>query len=82
MCLFDGIDCVSLCLQVVDSIQGMFVINPFDTLFRPQSSLMDLRIGRATTDTAKHDFFYPHSVSSAEHRAHIILTADIIEHHY
>ena len=81
MGLFNGINGVTLCLQVLDSVQSLFVIRPFDGFFGAECGLVNLLIRWAATDTAEHHAFYAHGVGGAEDRTHVMLTAHVIEYH-
>ena len=81
MCLFDGIDGVSLGLQVLDGVEGILVILPFDGFFSTEGGLMDLRIRRTATYSAQHHTFNTHGVSGAKDSTHVMLTAYVIQHH-
>ena len=80
MCLFDGIDGITLFLQVLHGVEGLFVIGPIDGLFGAQSGLMDLLVRRTATDPAEYDAFDTHSVRRTEDCAYVMLAADVIEH--
>ena len=52
MCLLNGINGVTLGFEVLYSVQRIFVILPFDGFFCTECGLVDLGVGRTTTDTA------------------------------
>ena len=80
--LLNGIDGISLLLQRINGIQRVGKILPFDAFFCTQSSLMNLRVGRTTTDSAKHNALNTHRIGRTKNRTYIMLTADVIEHHH
>ena len=81
MGLLNGINGITLYLQVLDSVQGLFVILPFNRFFGAECRLMDLLVRRATTYTAEHHAFYAPGIGGAKDRTHVMLTAHVIEHH-
>ena len=82
MRLFYGVNGVTLCLQRLDGFFGVLKIEPFDTLFRTESGLVNLLIRRAAAYSAKDDPLYAHGVCGAEHGADIMLAADIIQNNH
>ena len=82
MGLFDGINGVAFGLEGMDSIECLFEIGPFHTLFGSECGLMDLLVRGAATDPAENHFLNAHCVCRAEDRAYIVLAAHIIEHYY
>ena len=82
MGLLNGINSVPFGLQGTNSVQGLFVILPFDGFFCAECGFMDLGVRRTATNTAEHHFLDPHRVGGAEDGAYIMLAADIIQYHH
>ena len=82
MCLFDGIDGVTLLLQVPNGVQGLFIVLPFDGFFGTKCGLMQFLIRRTAADTAQHHAFNTHRVSGAKNSTHVMLTAHVVQHHH
>lgn len=81
MGLLDGIDGVTLLLQVLDSVQGVLIVAPFDTLFGTQCGLMYLCVRRTATDAAQHHALDTHRVGGTKDSTYIMLAPYVIEHH-
>ena len=82
VCLFDGIDGVSMRLQVPYCVQGLLVIRPCHALFGTKGSLVYLCVRRTAADAAQHHALDTHRIRRTEDGTDIMLAAYIIEHHY
>lgn len=78
MCLFDGIDGVTLCFEFAHCVQGLLIILPLDRLFCAQRGLMDLLIRRTATDAAEDHALDTHRIGRAEDSPYVMLTTHVI----
>ena len=81
MSLLDGIDGVTLCLQVMHGVECVLVILPFDGFFGTEGGLVDLGIRRAAAYAAEHDAFDAHGIGGAKDSTYVMLATNVIEYY-